>query len=242
MFLLLEILGLCTDSRPEVRNGAIQTLFRTLQLYGATLSLATWDECVWKVTFPLLDSITSSIRQTPVLPDIGADADNEWDESKILALQFIGSILHDFLTSKIIHLPSFSKAWEVFVGHVQDSWLYDNRSISAPALRCLDKAITSLADAGQEAAATVHQALEVAWNACDEMGQAILRKPDNSESNPVPFTQESMCALIDVIRSVRAVHRSGQNREWDIERLKRLMAILKGEAQSSPGCLGRVGH
>jgi hypothetical protein len=50
MHLLLEILGLCADARPEVRMGAIQTLFRTLQLYGATLSLETWDECVWKVT------------------------------------------------------------------------------------------------------------------------------------------------------------------------------------------------
>ncbi|KAF9065488.1 hypothetical protein BDP27DRAFT_1228904, partial [Rhodocollybia butyracea] len=41
MFLLLEVLGLCTDDRPEVRDGAIQTLFRTMQLYGATLSLQT---------------------------------------------------------------------------------------------------------------------------------------------------------------------------------------------------------
>ncbi|KAH9961982.1 hypothetical protein BC827DRAFT_1383745 [Russula dissimulans] len=34
-----EILRLCDDARPEVRLGAIQRLFRTLQLYGATLSL-----------------------------------------------------------------------------------------------------------------------------------------------------------------------------------------------------------
>jgi hypothetical protein len=46
MHLLLEILRLCVDALPEVRMGAIQTLFRTLQSYGATLSLDTWDECV----------------------------------------------------------------------------------------------------------------------------------------------------------------------------------------------------
>ncbi|KAF8198192.1 hypothetical protein K438DRAFT_1584199 [Mycena galopus ATCC 62051] len=62
MFLLLEVLSLCTDARPEVRDGAIQTLFRTMQLYGATLSQATWDQCIWKVTFPLLDSLTADIR------------------------------------------------------------------------------------------------------------------------------------------------------------------------------------
>ncbi len=59
MHLLLEILCLCADARPEVRMGAIQT-FRTLQPYGATLSLDTWGECVWKVTF--------SIRGVPSAP------------------------------------------------------------------------------------------------------------------------------------------------------------------------------
>ncbi len=29
---------------------------------GATLSLETWDQCIWKVTFPLLDALTAEIR------------------------------------------------------------------------------------------------------------------------------------------------------------------------------------
>ena len=152
MFLLLEILGLCTDGRPEVRVGAIQTLFRTVQLYGATLSQETWDECIWKVTFPLLDSITSSMRQASlIVADADPTAHDQWDESKILALQFIGTIFKDFLATKIIHLESFSKAWETFVQHIQDAWLNDNRTISAPALRCLDKAIIAIgtADSGR---------------------------------------------------------------------------------------------
>ncbi|KIM40831.1 hypothetical protein M413DRAFT_27969 [Hebeloma cylindrosporum] len=62
MFLLLEVLGLCTDPRAEVRDGAIQTLFRTMQLYGATLSSETWEQCLWKVIFPLLDALTREIR------------------------------------------------------------------------------------------------------------------------------------------------------------------------------------
>ncbi|KAJ7450009.1 hypothetical protein B0H11DRAFT_2331412 [Mycena galericulata] len=118
MILLLDVLW-CTDVRLEVRNGAIQTLFRTMQLYGATLSQETWDQCMRKVTFPLLDSLTTEIwhfaitslsrtpntaTTTPVPPE------QAWDESKTLALQSIGSIfnavaiLHNFLASKIIHL------------------------------------------------------------------------------------------------------------------------------------------
>jgi hypothetical protein len=68
IYLLLEILRLCDDARPEVRLGVIQTLFRTLQLYGATLSLDTWDECIWKVTFPLLDILSPRVRRNVLTP------------------------------------------------------------------------------------------------------------------------------------------------------------------------------
>ncbi|KAH9954570.1 hypothetical protein BC827DRAFT_1143388, partial [Russula dissimulans] len=68
MHLLLEILRLCDDSRPEVRFGAVQTLFRTLRLYGATLSLDTWDKCIRKVTFPLLDMLSPHVRRNTLMP------------------------------------------------------------------------------------------------------------------------------------------------------------------------------
>ncbi|KAH9933694.1 hypothetical protein B0H21DRAFT_699431 [Amylocystis lapponica] len=239
MFLLLELLGLCTDARPEVRVGAIQTLFRSLQLYGATLSLETWDECIWKVTFPLLDAITAAIRQTQLL-DIEAaspSSDLQWDESKILALQSIGSIFHDFLTSKIMWLESFMKAWDVYVGHIQDSWLNDNRTISAPALRCLDKAIRACESAGDALKSQTTEALERVWQACDEVGGAVLKRgsgtpagktgPD-SGSSIKPFTQESLMAFVDVIKSTRSVGRRFDDQEWPLERLNRLMVILKG--------------
>jgi hypothetical protein len=229
MFLLLEILGLCTDGRPEVRVGAIQTLFRTMQLYGATLSLETWDECIWKVIFPLIESITSSMRlASNGEGDARQGTDQQWDESKILTLQLIGTIFKDFLVAKVIHLASFPEAWKVFVSYVQDSWLHDNRTISAPALRCLDKAVNAIGDTDTQLAEVVAQALEVSWKACDDMGQAIVHRAENAESGPKPFTQESLVALVEVIRSVRVVYRKTENKEWTLDRLERLMSILKG--------------
>ncbi|EMD41098.1 hypothetical protein CERSUDRAFT_111675 [Gelatoporia subvermispora B] len=235
MYLLLEVLGLCTDARPEVRVGAIQTLFRTLQLYGATLSLVTWDECIWKVTFPLLDSITTAIRNTTA-EDPSSQQLLQWNESKILALQSIGSIFNDFLTTKIMLLESFEKAWDVFVGHVQDSWVNDSRTISAAALRCLEKAIKACANAPEDAHERAVQALERVWQACDEMGGAVLAKgpktpvasPGSGAARIAPFTQDSMLAYVDVVRSTRSVARKFQDSEWVIDRLTRLMVVLKG--------------
>lgn len=243
MFLLLEVLGLCTDGRPEVRVGAIQTLFRTLQLYGATLSLETWEECIWKVTFPLLDSITASIRRHSGIESreaqesatlAGTAPDLQWDESKTLALQSIGSILQDFLTSKIMHLESFIRAWGVFVGHVQDSWANDNRSITAPALRCLEKAVKALS-AITELKPRTMEALEIAWCACDAMGNVVAENPSSpGAKSPTavtmikPLTQESLVAYVDVIRSTRSMGRQLDEHEWPLERLTRLMTVLKG--------------
>lgn len=239
MFLLLEVLGLCNDARQEVRDGAIQTLFRTMQLYGSTLSLETWDQCIWKVTFPLLDSLTTEIRHLaasePHTPTQEVSPEQTWDESKILALHSIGSIFHEFLTPKIMQLDSFSKAWDVFVTHIQDAILLDNRIISAPALHCLEKAVK--VSSTLDLQPIVAEVLLRVWQAIDTLGGAVLRRasaqtpesPSSSENwNYTPFTQESLVAFVDVIQSTRKASLSLDGNEWPLERLTRLMAILKG--------------
>lgn len=233
MFLLLELLGLCTDARHEVRVGAIQTLFRSLQLYGATLSLGTWDECIWKVIFTLLDSITASIRQAETSP---AATDNttttatttilgsgqSWDESKTLALQSLSSIFSDFLTLKIIHLSSFVDAWRTFVSHVEDSFFFDSRGVSTAALRCLERAMDALkgSTGDSNVVSAVSDASERVWMACDEMGNKLSKStaasalqspqsgmaPERHKGYGIcPFSQDSLLAFVDVIRKTREV-------------------------------------
>ena len=233
MFLLLEVLGLCADSRAEVRDGAIQTLFRTMQLYGATLSSETWDQCIWKVTFPLLESLTREIRQ---LTDPNCDhdpvVDQTWDDSKILALHSIGSIFTDFLVSKIMLLDSFTKAWDIFVGHIEETILVDHRIISSPALRCLEKAITATATAEGVLRLRVMEVLERVWKAIDLIGSSATRRynsqVDLENSASQALTQDSLVAFVDVIQNMRKTSRIMDGKEWNLSRLTRLMAILKG--------------
>ena len=248
MHLLLEILRLCADARPEVRMGAIQTLFRTLQLYGATLSLDTWDECVWKVTFPLLDSLSPHVRRNaltpPSSPDTPAYSDDvdtlaldssSWDESKVVALQSIGAILSDFLVSKIIHLPSFGAVWETFVTHIRDAFLLDSRAVSAPALRCLERVLKAAAAVPSDAEALRPSLVEIwekTWVKCDEMGAVVVRRASVAAQQvhaPAPFTQESLVVFVDVIKCVRSISRTLDGAEWPLQRISSLMAILKGE-------------
>ncbi|KIK97811.1 hypothetical protein PAXRUDRAFT_824529 [Paxillus rubicundulus Ve08.2h10] len=240
MFLLLEVLGLCTDARPEVRVGAIQTLFRAMQLYGATLSLETWNDCMWKITFPLLDAISVQTRRSLPQPPVqlwtsGATPDQAWDESKSLALQSIGSIIKEFLVTKIMRLPAFPDAWKVFVSHIQDTVLLDRRPLSTPALQCLEKAVNSLSTAGEDMRPRVAEAWQCAWQACNDVGSVILQggkshfsPQDEASSRHRAFTQDSLVAFIDVIRTTRKISRQQASAEWPLERLTRLMEILKG--------------
>ncbi|KAH9917524.1 uncharacterized protein B0H18DRAFT_1123603, partial [Fomitopsis serialis] len=157
-------------------------------------------------------------------------ADLQWDESKILALQSIGSIFHEFLLTKLMPLESFSRAWDVFVGHIQSSWRNDNRMVTATALRCLDKSINALATGEGELVGKTKDALATVWHACDDMGAMIATGGSGQQTrlHSNPFTQESLMAFVDVIRSTRSVGRNVERHEWSLERLERLMSILKG--------------
>ena len=64
------------------------------------------------------------------------------------------------------------------------------------------------------------------------MGHAVVNKQialaGNDESSPRAYTQESLMAYVDVVRCTRTVFRAFDGQEWSLERLTRMMAILKG--------------
>lgn len=57
LFIVRELLTCCLDPRADVRMSAMQTLFRSIELYGSTLDDKLWTECVWEIIFPLFDSL-----------------------------------------------------------------------------------------------------------------------------------------------------------------------------------------
>jgi protein MON2 len=236
MFLLLELLGLCSDLRPEVRNGAMQTLFRSLQLYGATLSPDTWTKCLDLVVFPLLESMSPSASQIrPPSPTSHASSSvqspaQSWDETKCLAFQLVASVFGDFLVSQIMRLPTFGKIWEKFVHHIRQATLRDHRSVSTAALKCLDVSLGASKNTSDDVIPVATIAWESAWHGVDEIGEAVGTRSSQPSAGfphtiqPSPFTQESLEAFAAVIRTTYSL--SGST--WDLDRIRRLLAILKG--------------
>jgi hypothetical protein len=208
---------------------------------------------VWKVTFPLLDTLSPHVRRNaltpPSSPDTATHTDDmdtpasdsssssSWDESKVVALQSIGAIMSDFLMSKIIHLPSFSAVWETFVTHIRDAFLLDSRAVSAPALRCLERALkavttTAVPSDAEELRTSLVEIWEKTWVKCEEIGVVVVRRASvvaQHVNAPAPYTQESLVVFVDVIKCVRSISRTLDGAEWPLQRVSTLMRILKGE-------------
>jgi len=153
-----------------------------------------------------------------------------WDDLKSLTFSSIRSLFSDFLVQKIAHLNSFADVWDAFLGHVHDLWLYDNRTITTPTLRCLEKGLRAFSSADADIREQVVESCERVWESCDTMGKELTGVPDTPmlEKPHIPFTQDSLVAYVDILNHTRALMRSLEESEWPLESLTRLTSILKG--------------
>ncbi|KAL1917432.1 uncharacterized protein VTP21DRAFT_3825 [Calcarisporiella thermophila] len=216
MLLLLQLSKLCSDPRPEVRNGANQTLFRTISMNGSTLSRQTWHICVWRVLFPLLDSVKLSAeravremhedlatgrqkaqpsKEMPLLMHHSrATVDKQWDETKVLVLCSIAGIFNDFFPV-LVELKDFDSAWDLWLSHLEDDCLRSSQEVSLAAIRSLRSTITLPADYEKswppsllERAVPLWQRVWAVW---EHIGQGISHHLTGSEDLDQAPTTES---------------------------------------------------
>ncbi|ADV19956.1 hypothetical protein I305_00461 [Cryptococcus gattii E566] len=171
LYLLTELLGLGRDSRLEVRNSAMQTLFRCVELYGSGLSPKLWEDVFWKIIFPLLD-------------------DTQGEESQVLALTSVGSIFGSFLSSTIASLQSFDKIYQHFLGRIKHAFTDGPRACCTASLTALEKVLVS-ADANRtELGLVVPKIMDATWETFVAMGTSFPRGE--------PYTQDNLIALVQI--------------------------------------------
>ncbi|WOO78809.1 Protein MON2 [Vanrija pseudolonga] len=161
LYLLTELLELARDSRLEVRTGAMQTLFRCVELYGADLSSEMWDDVLWKVVFPLLETMRS-------------------DESQVLALTSVGSIFGTF-GPKIASLPSNSKVFETLFERLKLSFISEPRQCSTASLKVLERVVAATEKGAPQ--------LDHTWNTFSSMGAALSDGEPYTQDNLVALVR-----------------------------------------------------
>ncbi|CAM0141230.1 unnamed protein product [Umbelopsis sp. WA50703] len=191
MLLLLQLSQICIDSRPEVRNGANQTLFRTIGMNGNLLDKDTWHACIWEILFPLIDAVKLVAIEARRLeesqaatgtPDIEREAagfmvhhsrntaEKQWDETKVLVLLGTSGIFHDFM-DQVLELDDFSDAWSLLLAHLEDSTLRSGSEVSLASIKSL-KTVTALA---KDAASLERMDIwQKAWETWEKIGLGIV--------------------------------------------------------------------
>ncbi|CAO3613794.1 unnamed protein product [Cunninghamella blakesleeana] len=203
MLLLLQLSHICIDSRPEIRNGAIQTLFRTIIMNGNILGPRLWQAYLWEVLFPLLDSVNmASIRaikaeedaKLATSPSISSDrdvsgflihhsrdtADKQWDETKVLVLTGISNIYRDFLL-KLYQLPTFEQAWKLLLLHLENSCIRSSQEVALAAMKSLKNLITLPEETKQDD--QIISLWKLCWCSWVQIGAVIFQSTLDDDDN-----------------------------------------------------------
>ncbi|KAJ1940690.1 Endocytosis and vacuole integrity protein, partial [Linderina macrospora] len=139
LLLLHSLSSLGRDGRHEVRHGALQTLFRTLDMHGETFDTWAWDSIIWTVLAPVLDRALAErarvfdlIRQGHVemlMSELEAEQmasksgvvmedpsrlhKKQWDETAATAVLGAAKVWRDNLQRSIRHIGFVDQAWQI---------------------------------------------------------------------------------------------------------------------------------
>lgn len=226
MKLLLELLELCKDSRQEVRDGAIQILWRSIELYGATLDEESWESCLSGVIFPLLNSLNEGM----ILTEQEDSPDNaektalgvplpykQWDDSKILAVTSASTVFFNELPSEISKLASFEQVCQDYVSYMQESFLHNRPAVATAAMKAIEKAASiewpeSKSSQGTYVASTI-------WKTWLKTGQAIA-------DGQVGITQQSLECYAKVVAVLQERRYLAFSDNYVIELLSVLKSLI----------------
>ncbi|KAE8231547.1 hypothetical protein CF326_g3433 [Tilletia indica] len=208
LFLLHCILRVAADTRSDVRNGAIATLFRVLQQYGDSFEPAVWQRITWEVLFPLLANLDATVKATLDSVPLSvqearrtSSAQVEYGEptnlrlledSHVLALQSLGHTFGDKWQRKYL-FAEHSAIWAHSLQHLEAAFIKGPSHIADASIKALQHTLENNATAAESALSDrLIDTFETAWSTWVKIGTAI-RTPnathDLTQGNLVIFVQ-----------------------------------------------------
>ncbi|KAJ3021237.1 hypothetical protein HKX48_008942 [Thoreauomyces humboldtii] len=235
MLLLNHLSQLCSDPRPEVRNSANQTLFRTLSMNGAKLTMEAWEQCIWGVLFPLLERVQLSsdgeIGSRPTAStellnsSLRTSPSKQWDETKTITLSGISKCLYDFLPVLVDLGDAFDRAWTLFLDYVKAWCLGGSPEVSFAAVKSLRSLVQypKTVPGGvvpENVQRHLVKLMRVAWDVWAGIGAGIVAGADENVSQASApseqedgqlytlhgfFTQDTLTAYVSVFADIYSV-------------------------------------
>ncbi|CAG8514556.1 6464_t:CDS:10, partial [Cetraspora pellucida] len=253
MLLLSQLLKICSDARPEVRNLAIQTVIRSVAVYGAELKISALNIGMQKILFPLLNSIRNTSEQHKDLilaphkeslkefdgflfRQSRNAIDKQWDETKILALTGISRLFKNFMTI-LINFDGFRQLWELLLSQFEYFCLHSSLEVSIATIKSFNTVIQYpfqdkfQYDKHNKIYKKILPFWRIAWNFWEKIGLGIIAISDQEvvsnmkySTTTIHFTQDALRIYLLIFGDIyKIIHP-----EFTILELKRFFKISYG--------------
>ncbi|KAF9250093.1 hypothetical protein DTO027I6_291 [Penicillium roqueforti] len=119
LLLLLRIVDITTDSRPEVRNSAVHTLLRIFDAYGQQLSPEAWRLCLNMVLFKMAEGIETPLLQAKNnRSSTKPDDFKAWVDTTVVMIKGLSTLIKNFFET-LVHDEKFDQSWKRLLKYLQ---------------------------------------------------------------------------------------------------------------------------
>ena len=190
--LLAEVGKITADGRPEVRNGAVQSLFRVINLNGMHFKPTTWHACLWKIIFPLLENVKVGSAKSndqgakkdhiPIVVHHSRNtAEKQWDETRVLAFSGAAKVFHEYFATLMV-LDGFKASWLLLLEFFEEFALNCGQEVVVASIESLKEVLEfPKKSLGEEKLEEIMEYWQDAWVVWEKVGLGasnVSKTPD----------------------------------------------------------------
>jgi hypothetical protein len=168
--LLLRMKVVTTDSRPEIRNGAIHTMYRIFDANGRKLSPTSWHHCLDTVLFPMLETgQEETVRGKGSSENSDSQIDSGWKDTMVLMIKGLANLISTFLEDIDLD-PSFPESWDRMLKFLRCILSLESLELSAAVFSSLKEILKEV----QRADTLGDRPLQTVWRLWDDANPAMI--------------------------------------------------------------------
>ncbi|KAF3030089.1 hypothetical protein E8E15_011223 [Penicillium rubens] len=159
LLLLLRIVDITTDSRPEIRNSAVHTLLRIFDAYGQQLSPEAWRLCLNMVLFKMAEGIETPLLQAKNNRSSAKSDDfKAWVDTTVVMIKGLSNLMTNFFET-LVHDEKFDQSWKRLLKYLQSLINLHILDFSEATFSSLSAILLRVQNGGELS----NDALECAW-------------------------------------------------------------------------------
>lgn len=214
--LLCHLTRLSLDSRPELRNSAVQTLLRTVNMNGGSLKGRhdKWKCLFEEILFVFLKDLRETAQASKVhnlenvsvpigFAHFSRDSETkQWDETESTVMTGLTTLIMTHFKDILIDLPDFPQYWRHFLQILRDYALLKDGSVelTGVSINCLHQFCIGLAEGEAYEGRNVDYSM-VLWEIWTSIC-TIDSKTSTFSLNSLFFTQDSLLKYLKIFSSL----------------------------------------